>query len=204
MFEEIKDKIEVIGWAVAIVGYFFVKLMERLKRIKLKRRHDHAVRIGAELALKLNNFLWVALSVYKACRVFIIQYHNGEVYFTGQPVIRATMTHEVYLGVNSIRMDFDGVRVSSMGMNILLELEKEEFFYCRCVDDVESSNHDLFKLLTVNGVRSCIVIRIVDHRIGETVATLTLEFLQDDPLTKAQILQLLHHKKRIETIFANL
>lgn len=83
------DFLQAIGFVGGLIIYLYYEFKKR--RRKLRQNVDNVVALND----RLYPILWQLLVEYRAIRVSIMQFHNGEVYYTGQSIQRNTMTHEV-------------------------------------------------------------------------------------------------------------
>jgi len=200
---DLKDKFEAITFVVAFVIYILNEFRKWNARRKEKSKFKSGLDFDAAIHSTIDNVLWQMLSIYRCSRVFVMQFHNGDSYYTGQSRIRVTITNEVvYPGVRKMSQDYNGVQVSENLHKLMRDIKVTGFVYTPSIDLVtEEQLSDVMKVLEI---KSFIMIRLTDNKKNETVALLILHFPYNYPLDKIQIGTLMMSKKRLETIFGRL
>lgn len=203
-----KDKVDVLGWIVITVVYV---LNEIGKRIRKRRERKHKGRFelknDAEVKATIDNILWQTLSIYDACRVYVMQFHNGDYYITGQPRLRCTITNEVvFPGVTALSPNYNGVQVSSYTYRLMQEADRNEYVYVQSAHAADEFMPGLADMMHLLELKSFVLIKIADPKTRNLVAILGLHFpiehaLNLSPQHPQNIPKLLYSKKRLETIF---
>lgn len=199
---ELKDKWELVAWVFVVITYALNEVRKWRIKKKESHKHKHSLENDSDFRIEINNILWQLLSLYRCSRCYIMQFHNGDEFLSGQPVIRKTITHEVvYPGIKKVGPDNQGAQVSEMTHKILRKIKAEGYVYIPAVDLIEHSNEDLFNWMNVYAAKSLLIVRLIDNKTGETVATLNMHFPHNHGLNNGQIDTILQSKKRFESIF---
>lgn len=153
---------------------------------------------------KIDPILWTLLQRFNCLRVYILQFHNGNKFYTGQSIQRKTVTHEVpyeYInGMIPIKPTHENIPVSRMMQKIILVLEKQTYYYVEEPDMIKGENPDLVNWMSVYSVGSLIYLRI-NNKDGEMAAMLCLHFPNKRAINSGHIHRLTEGKKRLESIF---
>lgn len=199
---DVTDKQELITWGIAIAVYALNEFRKwRLKRKKKKSTID----FDMDIHFQINSILYQMLMIYRACRVLIIQFHNGEEYYTGQSMIRMTVTNEVvFPGVKKISQDYNGIHVSSIMHSLMREIRALDYVYIPSKEEGESKIDTLGDVMTDLEMKSFMLIRIAQRKNDHTVAILALHFPHEKALNREYITTLMRSKHRLETIFDRL
>lgn len=199
---DIKDKLELITWATAVMVY--VSNEFRKWWVKRKKKKT-AIDFDGDIHFKINSILYQMLMIYDACRGVVIQFHNGDEYYTGQSRIRMTITNEVvFPGVKKITQDFSGVQVSQTMHSLMRDIRTLDYVYIPFKEAGENKIAGLSDIMQDLDMKSFILIRLADSKRGETVAILALHFPHANALNREHITTLMRSKHRLETIFDRL
>lgn len=202
---ELKDKWEVVAWIFVVLSYGLNEVRKWNLKRREKTKHKNTLELDSHVRIEINNILWQLLSIYRTSRCYIMQFHNGDEFLSGQPLVRKTVTHEVvYPGVKKVGPDSQGVQVSEMTHKILRKIKAEGYIYISSVDLIEHSNEELFDWMNVYSIKSLLIVRLLDNKTGETIATLNMHFPHTHALNNGQIDTILQSKKRFESIFDRL
>lgn len=165
------------------------------------------VRLNYKLDTKIYNILGNILIDYNALRVFLVQFHNGIIYYNGIHARRMSISHEkVRPGMEAMQLKFDNIGVNSEMHTILTTLEKENSLYVDNYDDLEDDNElktgmDTYQCYSFLAVPiRCSVTDFNDNIIDATVAVLFLNFGIKKPLNKLKIEKIKQEATIIETI----
>lgn len=204
MMKEYWDNFLFIATALA---FLFNEVRKYLAVRKKKRYHglDKNLAIDGELY----DIIWKILIKYKALRVYIVQFHNGSSYYTGQSIQRMTVSHEVVdpqSNPTRIKLYNDNILISEMDHRILTDIKKGDYYHVSDSDNLRTNiyNKAIAEWMDVYGVRSMYNFRIIDKKTQETVATLNIHFTQTNPLENLQVGELGQTKKLVEAIFDRL
>lgn len=195
----------------AIIGVALVYVLNEVRKILARRKKKRSVGIDKNMIIdsQVYAMIWPIMIQYKAIRVFLTQFHNGSMFYTGQSIQRMTVSHEVLYDsrvLASVKRNNDNVLVSELDHRILTDIKKGDYYWVHNVDELRG---DQFKeviadWMDVYGTKSMYVFRICDKKNHETVATLSLHFNFTDGLSDIGIGQLMELKKQIEAIFDKL
>jgi len=162
--------------ALATLGATVLSLWLRQKhehRLKEKNiLHEHA---------KRNQNVYAALSytmeTFKSDRVYVYEFHNGEVYYSGGSQQKFSCTYEeVKEGISSEAHHSQNFRVSNFHY-FIDQLIKEKGFCCDSVDGVEDVT---FKhLLQDRGVKSFYAVPIKTLS-GKIIGLLGIDFVKEE------------------------
>lgn len=197
-----KEKLEVIGWIFLTVVYVSNEFRKWWLRRKKKKT---AIDFDVDIHFKIDSILYQMLMLYDACRATVIQFHNGDEYYTGQSRIRMTITNEVvFPGVKKISQDYSGVQVSQIMHILMRDIRVTDYMYIPLRETGENKVAGLSDVMVDLDMKSFILIRLQDSKTGETVAILDLHFPHANALNREHITTLMRSKNRLETIFDRL
>jgi len=200
---EIGSLIETTSVVLGIIVYVWNRWKDkrRLNGVKKSKSLDVTMEINAEIY----PVLWELLSTFSAMRVYIVQFHNGSNFYTGQSIQRMTISHEVVRNSRSVRKlnpFYDNVLLSSMDHEMLMDMKKGGYFVC--TDRSAIKQDEIADWLELYGVSSAYHFLINDKNTGEIVATLNIHWDRTDPILPIDVIDIQETKKRIESIFDKL
>lgn len=199
---DIKDKLEVIAWASAVVLYVANEIR---KWWSGRKRKKSTIDMDVDIHFKIDSILYQMLMIYDACRVMVVQFHNGDEYYTGQSRIRMTVTNEVvFPGVKKVAQDYTGVQVPQYMHNLMRDIRVFDYKYVQSKEDAEKWVIGLGDIMNDLDMKSLMLIRLADTKSGETVAILSIHFPHEKALNREHITTLMRSKNRLETIFDRL
>ena len=192
----------------AIISMVVLYIFNEYRKIRSDRKKKRYVGLDKNLYIdsQIYPILWDLLIKYRAIRVFIVQFHNGSSFYTGQSIQRMTVSHEVTVdrSIIDIRKTHDNVQISEMDHRILVDVKSQEYYF---IDDISilrggpEHNEVIADWMEVYGTKAMYVYRLIDKKTKETVATLNLHFNFLDPLDESHAKQIKEMKKRLEAIF---
>jgi hypothetical protein len=191
-----------VGIVYAVSKYFEYR---KKKEVEHKQK-QHTLDRNTEIDGLIYPILWELCMQFACMRVYLQQFHNGTKFYTGQSIQRKTVSHEVvgHRSIVKVKQNHDGVLISEMMHKILMELRLNGYYMVRKTDEVKLAFPDLYDWMNVYEVSSLLYVRLVDSKTRETVATLNFHFNHDNPLTDADLDEILQTKKRLESIFDKL
>lgn len=128
--------------------------------------------------------LFTLMMDYSAIRVFILQFHNGEKFYTGQDILKMTVTHEVWrTGQPRIKSSINGVIVDDHTHKVAGELRDD---IVACFPDISKMNdEELEARLHYLNVASMYYFGIRDRK-KRIVGVLCLHFNYRDAMNNYQ------------------
>lgn len=159
----------VVSAATAVIG-MWLKLKYDEKKSK-QLNYDPAAHGNIISAL---NF---TMEKTQADRVYIMEFHNGEHYFSGRSQQKLSSTYEVISdGISSECQNMQNIRVSNLHC-LTRRIASEKTFIC---EDVESYREDIgFKsFLEEKGVKSFFA-QPIKTLNGKTLGTICLEYVKE-------------------------
>jgi hypoxanthine-guanine phosphoribosyltransferase len=208
---KVMDKIVEYWEILTFTGVSAAWLANELRKWKVTRKKKRYHGLDKNLAIdgEIYEILWSLLVKYRAMRVFIVQFHNGSSYYTGQSIQRMTVSHEVTFPgqlISKVKINNDNILISEMDHRILTDIKKGDQYCVRDVDAIRDGMYTeaIADWMDVYSAKSMYNIRIIDKKTQETVATLNLHFDSKDPLEDFEVGELMETKKRIEAIFDRL
>lgn len=123
---------------------------------------------------ELYPIMWGLLVEYEAIRVFIIQFHNGDKFYSGQSIQKMTCSHEVKKPrEKGVKQSIIGVPVDGETHNILSKIRSEEIYEVEDAGTVQDI--DLKERFSYLGVKSKYCFGIHDSS-GRIVGVLYMHF----------------------------
>jgi hypothetical protein len=192
-----RDYILIAGGAIWAF-WEFVKMY----RIR-KNRKRSPIETDSKITSKIYSMLWPLQGEYRAMRVYIIQYHNGDKYYSGQSIQRASVTHEVLTprnvdkSVKSVKVNNQNVSISTRLHQINVELSRTGIF--RLDMKEQCKEQEMQSWLDVYGIESLFYVKLTNQR-SQIIGMLCIEW--DEPnAIDGRAPHILEYKKQIETIF---
>lgn len=194
-----------IGLALAAFIYGLVSKFRKPKHPTLA--HD------VKFSLPIYNTLGDMLHIIRITRSFVLQFHNGNEYYSGQKIQRMTMSHEKCLPTGDVRpmkRDHDGVLVPDYVHTMMQQMEKDrqDWYWCSDLKSIKNSIPDLYEMMREFTVMSILFFQIFDKKTGEPIGLMGLTFNHNfrlmtdgDDINTNDILRLRPYKKDIEAEF---
>lgn len=192
----IKEWIEAGVWAAAFLIYLFTKIF--------KKKLPNVERESKEVDNPIYDRLYELLFSYNAFRAYILQWHNGTKYYSGQHIQRMTMSHERNRpGFKSIKTEHDSIQIPVEIHEAMRDM-KRGVYYCENRDLIIDSKPDLYNWMRTNGASALIYFTLVDTKTREPIGLLGLNFNHTRPINDPQIAEILQFKRKFEVIFDKL
>lgn len=191
------DHLEGLGMLAAFCVYLFIEIK---KKIALKK---HTVEESVIVNERIFPILWRTLIEYRAIRLYVAQFHNGDIFYTGQSIQRNTITHEVYLkGVQSIKATVDNQMISNVMHQTVREIREDGHWGFDDINEIDigMATDELFENATINGVKAAHFFRITDKH-DKTVGVLIFHWNFKYALDIMAINKIKAEVKILENIF---
>ena len=190
-----RDYILIAGGAIWAF-WEFVKMY----RIR-KHRKKSPVETDSKITSKIYAALWPLQGEYRALRVYIIQYHNGDRYYSGQSIQRASVTHEVVSpgesSANHVKANNQNISISTRLHQINIELARTGIFRIDLKE--QCKEEEMQQWLSVYGVESLFYVKLANER-NQIIGMLCIEWGEPNAID-GRAPHILEYKKQIETIF---
>ena len=199
---DLGDFISNVGVIVGLLAYAIKYVRDKRKARRRRSTLDESLEFDA----RIYPIIWELQAKYKAMRVYIVQFHNGANFYTGQSIQKMTISHEVpqyQAGIGRMKNFYDNVLVSELDHRMLIDMKKGGYFVC---SDRYRVNDDaaMRQWMDTYGMLSAYQFRIQDKKTGETVATLNLHFDRPEGLEPINIAHIMEIRKLLESIFDEL
>lgn len=174
----------------AYISSFLIFFIERVVTyFKVKKKKLSSGAKGFEKNWLLNEALYPLLydlmMEHNSVRAFIVQFHNGEQFYSGQSIQKMTCSHEVKRpGVKGVKSAIIAVPVDDEVHRIVMDIRKDEYFTIENVDNEEDI--DLRERLTYLGVKCKYCFGIHDQE-GRITGILYLHFNHLSPIHPNQV-----------------
>lgn len=170
---------EHIGYAIiAIITIIIVWITDTIKKIlgKRKKRKQESISIkNIKIYSELDEILTELRVLSDSARTSIIQFHNGEYFYNGSPILKFSMTHEsVTRGVSSIIQKIQGYYLSPYYEIIQLS---EKPFEINNINEFIGSN--LKGFFDVHNTISFVILPIKCHKNINIIGILLVEWCSE-------------------------
>lgn len=165
-----------------------------------KRKNDPAnLAITNDFNEKIYPELWKPLWTYRAVRICIIQFHNGEHYYSGAHIQKVSCSHEVSPEMEQIKLQVQNLIMPTWVDAVVTILRKEGQYY---IEDVtaEHENIPVCDQMKSWGVKAVLFLPIRDKR-GNIIAVKMIQFNYGRPLNKGLITAIKNHTNKIQHLF---
>jgi hypothetical protein len=171
-----------------------------------EKKGRHKIEEGVKLDSQIYALLWHILSRENASRVYITQFHNGELFYTGQSIQRQTISHEITaqghgIVVETVKPNHSNVLISQNLHTILVALIRYGVY--QISDTGKVINNEDRQWLEIYNVKSLLYIKINDKN-NRLIAVLNIHWDEKESISSHEIAYLIEYKKRFETIFNQL
>jgi len=186
---------------VLTVGAWLVNEWRKEKRLK-KKIDPKAFESAYNIDGKVYPVLYHLLMVLKAQRVYIIQFHNGEHFYSGQSIQRYSISHEVVRpGASPLRRSYINIPITFRMHELIKQLKREGMTSTTLADINEGDTHLKDFLLLYNS-RSSFDYHITDIN-QRTIGILSIHFTVDDPMDEVEHLKVEHSINQIRNILTS-
>jgi len=167
---------EHIGYAViAIITVIIIWITDKIKKLleKRKKRNKDAITVkNIKIYSELDEILTEFRVLTDSARTSIIQFHNGEYFYNGSPILKFSMTHEsVTRGVTTIIEKIQGYYLSPYYDIIQLS---EKPFQINNINDLVGSN--LKGFFDAHNTISFVILPIKCHKNINIIGVLLVEW----------------------------
>ncbi len=166
------------------LGYIFAALISAGVTIgsvwfkgKLKERKDKVFNYDPNLHSNVVTALEFMRRETEADRVYVLQFHNGEHYFSGRSQQKFSCTHEVVNeGISAEVQNLQNIRISSMHY-LIKDVVDGKTFTCK---DVEEFCDDLSfrSFMEMRGIKSMFA-RPIKTLNGKIIGVLVMDFVKE-------------------------
>ena len=159
----------VVSCATAVVGMWL--------KLKFDERKSKQLNYDPNLHGSVISALEFTMSETEADRVYVMEFHNGENYFSGKSQQKLSCTYEVVSeGISCEYAKLQNIRVSNMH-SMVQEIAKEEPFLC---DSIDGYSQDIsFKsFLQEKGVKSMFA-QPVKSLNGKILGIIIIEYVKE-------------------------
>lgn len=177
--------------------YLYIEFKKRIA--KRKKTVEESVLVNE----RIYPILWRMMIDYRAIRVCISQFHNGDFFYTGQSIQRNTMTHEVYLkAIGSIKHTIDNQLISNPMHKIVSRIRDTGYWAFSNVDSVDMgiATDELREKCELYSIKSASFFRITDKN-DKTVGVLMVHWNIKESLDIHEVNKIKAEVKSIENIF---
>jgi len=189
MYEDILKEIGknagylLIGLLVVFIAYIKKIIQYLIEKLRGKKELDVS-KIG-HMHSVLHDILTEIRVELKAARVYIIQFHNGEYFSNGTPILKFSITHEsCNLEVSRHKEDVSGMLLS-MNYDLIKIIEKEEneIYYTKDLEEGVYKSH----LMSKNTL-AFVYYPIKYHKnYGNTVGILCIDWCSSEKISNIDI-----------------
>lgn len=191
---EIEEHLDAIAILSAVVFYVFRQAYTWVMKKKKPTIDDNMV-----IDSKIYPILWSIISHYRATRVFVLQFHNGQHFYTGQSIQRMTVSHEVTArGIQKLRPTHDNILVPEWFQREMMDIRIDGIKWVN--SDRVLSNDPIHEWLQIYTIKSSCMIRLINKN-GETVAILGIHWNFQEPVNGVEEGEIYEERKKLETIF---
>lgn len=183
-----------------VVGAAIMYIVSKLFKKKLPNIEKESKEVDSPIYDRLYELLFS----YNAFRAYILQWHNGTKYYSGQHIQRMTMSHERNRpGFRSIKMEHDSIQIPVEIHEAMRDM-KRGVYYCQNRDTIMDSKPDLYNWMRTNGAASLVYFTLVDTKTREPIGLLGLNFNHHNPINDIHIAEIVQFKRKFEVIFDKL
>lgn len=205
---------EMKEWAplALLAGVFVYGFVKTLIKNFFQPKHPTIVS-DIKFSLPIYDTLASLLHIIQITRSFVMQFHNGSEYYSGQKIQRLTMSHEKCLpDIHSMKTDHDGILIPGYIHGILDDMEKrrDDWFSCN-IKEIKEDYPDLYQVMREYGIVTMLFFKLTDKQNGAPLGIMGLTFnhqfrllLDGDTADDNDILRLRPYKKDIEHEFNKL
>lgn len=162
---------ESLGIIILFIGYFLKEFKEWLDKKKKEKKDNIKNGIGNNI----NIYEKIVECRYKfsADRVAIIQFHNGDFYYSNNPILKCSMTHETTdVSIAKIMKDEQNVLVSRFP-KFFSDLTLNDVVRYTNVQEMDTS--DIVEELKFKGIVSFYAVKLYNEK-KDIVGFLTLSY----------------------------
>lgn len=166
-----------LGYIIAALISAAVTLGSMWCKVKIKERKEKIFNYDPNLHSNVMTALEYMRRETEADRVYILEFHNGEHYFSGRSQQKFSCTYEVVNeGISREVQDLQNIRISSMHY-LIKDVVQGETFMCK---DVGEFCDDLsFKsFMETRGIKSMFV-RPIKTLNGKIIGVVALDYVKD-------------------------
>lgn len=193
MEELLSDFISVL---ILSVFYAAAKLVKQFRDKRKKDRRINPLEETLEIDAKVYPLLWRILIDFEAIRVLVIQFHNGERFYSGQSIQKYTASHEVYrTGIHEIKSNIINVPLTECIHNLIVTLRTKGMEFVSTDD--ENISHSTLVTMKAYGIKSFYAMPIYDTK-GNILGFIVLNFNFNNELDEIAHRRLLDYKIKLE------
>jgi hypothetical protein len=166
-----------LGYVIAAIVSAVVTIGSVWFKNKIKARRDKVFNYDPQLHSNVMTALEFMRSETEADRVYILEFHNGEHYFSGRSQQKFSCTYEVVNeGISREVQNLQNIRISSMHY-LIKDVVEENTFICK---DSDKFCEDLSfrSLMEARGIKSMFA-RPIKTLNGKIIGVLVMDFVKD-------------------------
>jgi hypothetical protein len=166
-----------LGYAVAAIVSAIVTIGSMWFKNKIKARKDKVFNYDPQLHSNVMTALEFMRGETEADRVYILEFHNGEHYFSGRSQQKFSCTYEVVNeGISREVQNLQNIRISSMHY-LIKDVVAENTFICK---DSDKFCEDLSfrSFMEARGIKSMFA-RPVKTLDGKIIGVLVMDFVKE-------------------------
>lgn len=191
----------VTKWAIDVYKWFLSWRKQDKGRALLRDNIDHE---------DITAIIWSIMTDFDCIRVFLLEFHNGDVFYSGQHRQRMSAQKEAYrTGIDKISPYYDNVEVTTYIHKIIKYLRvngKESFYLPSAEDPLLQEIENKMNLQEIRHTMAFFKIKSFNYvalrdKNGNLVALLCLHYNLDNPLNGFDIQSVEQRKKKIEHIY---
>lgn len=206
MYEDILKEIGknagfiLVGFIIVLIAYIKKIIDYFIKKIKGEKELDIS-KIGHVYSI-LHEILTEIRVELKAARVYIIQFHNGEYFSNGTPILKFSITHEsCNLGVSRHKENTSGLLLSTnYDLLKIIDVCKDKICYTK---DLEEGNYKS-NLMEKNTIGFAYFPIKYHKNVGNTVGILCIDWCLNEKINKIDINKLNATKEKYFELVQNL
>lgn len=186
---------------ILTVGTWWLNELRKERRLK-KKADPVAFENAYQIDGKIYPILYSLLMTLKATRVYVIQFHNGEHFYSGQSIQRYSISHEVVKpGVAPMRRSYINIPITFRMHELIKKLKREGMNGVNYEDLDEEQEHvkDFMDLYSVKGLYEY---HITDMN-QRTIGILSLHFQNPDSLDNIEHLKVENSISEIRNILTS-
>jgi hypothetical protein len=166
-----------LGYIIAAMVSAAVTIGSVWFKNKIKARKDKVFNYDPQLHSNVMTALEFMRSETEADRVYILEFHNGEHYFSGRSQQKFSCTYEVVNeGISREVQNLQNIRISSMHY-LIKDVVEENTFICKDSDEF-CEDLSFRSLMEARGIKSMFA-RPIKTLNGKIIGVLVMDFVKE-------------------------
>jgi hypothetical protein len=183
------------GAIIAFAIYYLINLLIK------KYGKNNSLKQSNILASKIYPILWKALNTFRASRIYIIEFHNGEKTYSSQHIQKMTAMYEVNIEhVEKVSSKLKDIIVDENTHTIISLLRTNEAF------ELRDNNHPLYERfvvdMTIYNYKSFIVVPL-RNRVGNISGIMYFHFMTENWLNEFDKAKIQLIKNELQNLINN-